>query len=104
MPTAGRVRLGRKQLSPHEHGGSGIHVLARSIARGAHGAGESDNGLLPVDCDRRLMLEFHASTITSDSGLLVYQELNNALCLTDPAGGVLSDGRCGREAHAECSL
>jgi hypothetical protein len=32
--------------------------------------GEADKGALRLDFDRRLMLRFHSSTITSDAGLL----------------------------------
>jgi hypothetical protein len=64
-----------------------------------HPAGESGDGSLRVDFDRRLQLEFHGSRITSDAGLLAYRELDDVLGLTDLAGGVLSDGRRGKNTR-----
>src|SRR5271163_3584321 len=64
-----------------------------------HPAGESDDGSLRVDFDRRMQLEFHGSRITSDAGLLAYRELDDALGLTDLAGGILSDSRRGRNTR-----
>lgn len=62
-------------------------------------AGESDDGALRVDFDRRLRLEFHGSRITSNAGLLAYRELDDALGLTDLAGDALSECRSGRNTR-----
>jgi hypothetical protein len=64
-----------------------------------HLAGESDDGTLRVDFDRRLKLEFHGTRITSDAGLLAYRELDDALGLTDLAAASPSECRRGRNTR-----
>ena len=49
--------------------------------------------------DRRLRLEFHGATVTSDAGLLAYRELDDALQLTDSAADMLHDTRTGRNTR-----
>jgi hypothetical protein len=62
----------------------------------AHPAGEADEGALRLDFDRRLMLRFHGSAITSDGGLVAYRELDDVLALTANGGERLAETRTGR--------
>jgi Transposase DDE domain group 1 len=61
--------------------------------------GEADRGALRLDFDRRLMLQFRGSVITSDAGLLPYRELDDAVGLTDTGADVLADARTGRNGR-----
>ncbi len=65
----------------------------------AHPMGESKDGILRLDFDRRLKLEFHGSKVTSDAGLLAYRELDGAVELNEMAGDVLSDTRSGKNGR-----
>jgi hypothetical protein len=65
----------------------------------AHPAGESDSDVSRLIFDRRLKLEFHGSSVTSDAGLLAYRELDDALGLTELAGGMLSESRRGKNTR-----
>jgi hypothetical protein len=61
--------------------------------------GEANKGALRLDFDRRLLLQFRGSTITSDAGLLAYRELDDALHLTDTAADTLADVRTGKNGR-----
>src|SRR6202165_4310198 len=62
-------------------------------------AGESKSPALRLDFDRRLMLRFCGSVITSDGGLLAYRELDDAVGLTATGRDTLADARTGKNGR-----
>src|ERR1700720_1482544 len=61
--------------------------------------GEAGKGALRLDFDRRLLLQFRGSSITSDAGLLAYRELDDTLHLTDTGAETLAGARTGKNGR-----
>jgi hypothetical protein len=55
--------------------------------------GEADRGVVRLDFDRRLMLQFRGSVITPMPGLLPYREVDDAVGLTETGAETLADAR-----------
>ena len=61
--------------------------------------GESISAPLKVGFDRRLKLQFHGAKLSSDGGLIVFRELDDALGLTEMASWELRDNRTGKNSR-----
>ena len=65
----------------------------------ADATGEAETGPLRLHFDRSVKLAFRGSSISSDGGLLLHRELDDALGLTDAAAGLIGDPRTGRNGR-----
>jgi len=61
--------------------------------------GERKKGPLRAEFDREIELEFHDAKVSSDGGLLIYRELDEALRLTDLAETMRSELRVGKNTQ-----
>ena len=65
----------------------------------ADATGKADAGPLRLEFDRSVKVEFCGSAISSDGGLLLHRELDDALGLTDMAALLFADPRTGRNGR-----
>ena len=65
----------------------------------AYSTGEAELGSLRLDFDRSVKVEFRGAAISSDGGLLLHRELDDALGLSEMAAGMIADTRTGRNGR-----
>lgn len=65
----------------------------------ANATGETQTGLLRLQFDRSVKLAFRGASISSDGGLLLHRELDDALGLTEMAAALIGDPRTGRNGR-----
>ncbi|MTH94718.1 transposase, partial [Roseibium sp. RKSG952] len=61
--------------------------------------GEAETGPLRLHFDRTIKLAFQGSSISSDGGLLLHRELDDALGLTGIAAQMMVDPRAGKNGQ-----
>ena len=61
--------------------------------------GEAESAPLRLQFDRSVKLAFQGSSISSDGGLLLHRELDDALGLTETAASLLADPRTGKNGR-----
>ena len=61
--------------------------------------GEAESGPLRLQFDRSVKLVLRGSSISSDGGLLLHRELDDAVGLTDMSAGLFTDPRTGRNGR-----
>lgn len=69
-----------------------------SVIRG-NATGESVSTPMRVNYDRRLKLQFHGAKLSSDGGLLLFRELDDALGLSQMVSWELRDKRTGKNSR-----
>ncbi len=65
----------------------------------ANATGEAETGHLRLQFDRSVKVAFRSSSISSDGGLLLHRELDDAFGLTDMAADFVADPRTGRNGR-----
>jgi len=66
---------------------------------GANATGEAETGPLRLHFNRTIKLAFQGSSISSDGGLLLHRELDDALGLTNMAAQMMVDPRTGKNGQ-----
>jgi hypothetical protein len=83
------------------HYNSGIRIAGKG--KGGNPLGEAKNEGLKLHFDGHLRLEFRGAKVTSDAGLRVARERDEALGLTEMAGKMIRDKGTERNIRQELS-
>ena len=79
--------------------GKSVTYPWRSWDLAMNAKGEAQSGPLRLQFDRAVKRAFQGSLISSDGGLLLHRELDDALGLVDMAAGLITDPRTGRHEN-----